>query len=358
MPRVALRDDVVVAGRKKPKSKYTRIHRLLRILTLIQSQRGWTAKALAIECGTVVRTIYRDMLELEGAGVPYHFDEETGGYRVRKDFFLPPVELTLDESLALLVLAGRIGAGDQVPFTRPASKAVSKVRAALPAKIRDYVDEADRHIDIHLARAASADGVQDVYEDMCWAMVNGVVLKCVYESQSEHKRPAAERGAAFEFSPYKLLFSQRAWYALGLHGGRGEVRSLRLGRFTKIERTDTRYKIPADFSVQEHLGLAWRLIRGAVRFDVELRFDASFADTIADTRWHPTQETHEQPDGSLIYRCTVDGLDEIVWWVLSMGPHCQVIKPAELATRVSELAAEVVSLYPGKSPLKTPGKRR
>ena len=343
MPRVASR---VVVGRKKPKARYTRIHRLLRILTLIQSQRGWTAKALATECGTVVRTIYRDMLELEGAGVPCYHDEQAGGYRVRKDFFLPPVELTLDESLALLVLAGRIGAGDQVPFTRPASMAVSKVRAALPTKIRDYVDEADRHIDIHLARAAAADGVEDVYEQMCWAMVNGVALKCVYESQSRAAQQTAERGNAFVFSPYKLLFSQRAWYALGLHGGRGEVRCLRLSRFEKVERTDTRYRIPESFSVQEHLGLAWRLIRGAERYSVELRFDARFADTIADTRWHPTQEIQQHPDDSITFRCTVDGLDEIVWWVLSMGPHCKVIKPPELASRVSGLAADVVALYP------------
>lgn len=41
----------------------------------------------------------------------------------------------------------------------------------------------------------------------------------------------------------------------------------------------------------------------------------------------------------MIFRCKVDGLDEIVWWILSMGPHCVVNKPPELADRVGELAA-------------------
>ena len=35
----------------------------------------------------------------------------------------------------------------------------------------------------------------------------------------------------------------------------------------------------------------------------------------------------------------------IVWWVLSMGPHCVVKRPAELARRVQELAAGVMARY-------------
>ena len=47
----------------------------------------------------------------------------------------------------------------------------------------------------------------------------------------------------------------------------------------------------------------------------------------------------------MIFRCKVDGLDEIVWWILSMGPHCVVNNPSELAERVRELAAGIVSQY-------------
>ena len=54
-------------------------------------------------------------------------------------------------------------------------------------------------------------------------------------------------------------------------------------------------------------------------------------------------------DGSIAFRCTVDGLDEIVWWVLSMGPHCRVVKPAELAEWVVTLAGQVVAGYQTKT---------
>ena len=39
------------------------------------------------------------------------------------------------------------------------------------------------------------------------------------------------------------------------------------------------------------------------------------------------------------------GLDEIVWWVLGMGPSCVVKRPKELATRVKELAEQVAQRY-------------
>jgi predicted DNA-binding transcriptional regulator YafY len=41
----------------------------------------------------------------------------------------------------------------------------------------------------------------------------------------------------------------------------------------------------------------------------------------------------------------VSGLDEIKWWVLSHGPHCRVIRPAELADRVARLAKETAAQY-------------
>ena len=93
------------------------------------------------------------------------------------------------------------------------------------------------------------------------------------------------------------------------------------------------------------LGDAWRMIRGSRKYNVEIWFDAEFAETIADTHWHKTQQVAWQADDSIVFRCTVDGLDEIVWWVLSMGPHCVVSKPRALAERVKQLASETAGLY-------------
>lgn len=342
--------------------KYSRVHRLLRILTLIQSGREWNAERIAAECGITPRTVYRDLQALEEAGIPYHFDDTKGGYQVRRDFFLPPVDLTLEEALALACLADTAAEEEQIPFMKPAVRAVAKVLSQLPPTIRETVEESYQHTELRLAAAMPSDGIVDVYERVRTAILQRRPLICSYESPKRHiaTTPAADvqpdndpGGAApseeiFRFEPYCLFFSQRAWYAIGYHAGRDDCRCLKLNRFTRLEDAAGHYEIPADFSLKTYLGNAWRMIRGEPSYEIELQFDAAFAETVADTHWHATQHIEWQPDGSILFRCQVDGLDEIVWWVLSMGPHCVVNKPPELAERVKELSEATAAQYLGR----------
>ncbi|MBI1338102.1 MAG: WYL domain-containing protein [Phycisphaera sp.] len=327
---------------------YKRIHRLLHILTLIQGQQGYTAQRLADECGVTVRTLYRDMKILESVGIPYFHDPETNGYRIHKHFFMPPVELTMDEALALVALAEHIGGKEQVPLTRAAGRAIAKVRGQLPQVIQNELSEIDKHIAIELGKAGPHDGIRDVYDTVRLAIARKRVLECRYESVETslgNPKSDGKGNEMFEFRPYALLFSQRAWYAVGYHCGRKAVRNLKLNRFTHIKQTPKPYMIPDDFKVEDHLGDAWRMIRGPRKYEVEIVFDREFAETIADTHWHRTQQAEFHEDGSITMRFKVDGLDEIVWWVLSMGPHCEVKKPPELVERVKELAQATVTRY-------------
>lgn len=324
---------------------YQRIHRLLRILTLIQGSDGWSARKLAEEFGTTTRTIYRDMRILESAGIPYFHDPQTQGYTINRSFFLPPVSLSFDEALALVALAQQVGGKEQVPFTQSAARAIEKVRGQLPPAVRQQLEKIIGRVSFKLAAASAPESAQDVYQRMRDAIANGTVLRCGYQSLAQVRRGHTAESVEFYFKPYELLFNQRAWYVLGHHSVHNEVRCLRLSRFTQVHPTERKYKIPRSFSLDKHLGNAWRMIRGDKTYSVELHFDREFADTIADTQWHSTQQVEWCEDDSIIFRCTVDGLDEIVWWVLSMGPHCKVIKPVELRQRIRQLAEEVIRLY-------------
>ncbi len=326
-------------------SDYTRIHRLLRVLTLLQTGDCWTADKLAAECGVARRTIFRDLKDIEGAGVPYFFDDERKTYRVRNDFFMPPVQLTLDESLALTALAEHIGKAEQVPFMSAAGRAIEKVRSLLPPTLRDELAKLDDRVSIKLAASVPPEGMEDVYSKVRRAIGQRVALRCTYESASGAKSKPSKSSKPFTLKPYALLFSQRAWYVVGHHSSHDAVRSLKLNRFTQIDLTTTHYEAPKSFTVDKHLGLAWRMIRGDERHEIELRFDAGFADTVSDTHWHSTQDVEHHDDGSITFRCTVDGLDEIVWWILGMGPACKVLKPTTLADRVKQLADGIVGNY-------------
>ena len=325
---------------------YSRIHRLLKILTLIQGSKGWTPKTLAQECSTTERTIYRDMKMLEGAGIPYFYDDDAKCYGVQRDFFMPPVQMTLDESLALAALAEHVGGHEQVPFTKAAARAISKIRGQLPAPIRRELEQIEDHVAIKLAATHPPEASADVYEKVRSALSRKLALRCEYESVSSGSK---KNGQAFILKPYTLFFNQRAWYVAGHHSKHDDVRCLKLNRFNRIEPTDHPYSIPKSYSLNKHLGNAWRMIRGDSTFKVELHFDPEFAETIADTHWHSTQEVIWNDDQSITFRCKVDGLEEIVWWVLSMGPHCTVKKPKELIGKMKTLTAGMAAKYSART---------
>lgn len=320
-------------------AEYARLHRVMKILSLIQGSMGWTALQLARECGVNERTIYRDLQVLEAAGIPWFFDEEAKCYCIRGDYFMKPIELTLDEALSVIALGEQLGKRGQIPFTQAAARAVAKIRGQLPERLRRELQSLDHSMVIRLAQTADAEAARDVYGKVQGAVARKHCLRCVYESSEKRYTKR------FILKPYTLLFDRRAWYVIGYHGGHDQVRCLKLNRFVQMEETDLTFQVPKDFSLKKHLGNAWRMIRGERTYHVALQFDAQFAENIADTHWHETQQIDWNDDGSITFRCKVDGLDEIVWWVLSMGPHCRVVAPKELADRVRTLARATAELY-------------
>ena len=74
-----------------------------------------------------------------------------------------------------------------------------------------------------------------------------------------------------------------------------------------------------------------------------IRFSPAVAKRAAETRWHPSQEIEEQPDGSLLWHATVGGMREIRIWIMGWGADAEVLEPAalreDIATEVTKAAA-------------------
>ncbi len=318
-------------------------------MSVIQGRRGLNAPALAKILETHERTIYRDIDTLNASGVPCHFDEESNGYRVARGFYMPPVELTFEEAMSIVALLEEIGEGSQIPFFGIASRAAEKLRSQLSATVQTSIEPIDGHVHIDLARSADDDSCRDVYDDVRDAIAHRRVLRCVYESARGKDESPSNDQAEFDLHPYALWFCQRAWYVIGHHGGRDAVRQLKLNRFTFVRPTERPLVIPDDFDIRTHLGNAWRMIRGDTSHRIAVRFDAAFADNASETRWHPTQEEEWDHDtGAVTLRFTVDGLDEIVWWILGYGPNITILEPPELIERVRQLAQATAERYTKK----------
>jgi predicted DNA-binding transcriptional regulator YafY len=119
-------------------SKYERLSRLLKIMTFIKAQRNLRRSDLAKKCEVSVRTIQRDIDSLVYAGVPIFWSKD--GYEIMPDFFMPPVNLSLEEAFHLVV-ATRAFRGQGESQQRAIESAVSKVIARLPDETRCRLDQ-------------------------------------------------------------------------------------------------------------------------------------------------------------------------------------------------------------------------
>jgi predicted DNA-binding transcriptional regulator YafY len=271
--------------------------------------------------------------------VPIQYDRDERAYRIVGDFFLPPVHLTLTEALALSVLGSQVAGRGQVPFLDDAWRAVTKIRGQLPPAVRDEVAGLDDAVRIEAARVSPQDGCDRHFELLRRAIAGTRKVLCRYDDgKGGGDQP-------FLFRPYALFFGQRAWYVIGHSEKRDAERSFKLNRLVDATITDRPYMIPDGWTLDATLGQSWRMMKGDRVYPVVIRFDREFGRNVADTLWHPTQTVTRETGGSCLFHCSVDGLEEIVWWVLGYGPHAVVLEPPELRERVIELTAATQLCY-------------
>jgi predicted DNA-binding transcriptional regulator YafY len=319
----------------------SRIHRLLRLITMLQSGRCYSVSQLVRELEVSRRTIFRDLNMLELAHIPYYYDRQGRTYRINQHFFLPPVNLTLPEALALMVSAGKVQASGVEPLAAASGRAALKLESVLPAPVRQHVGSVMDHLAFLPAAPARSQGLEDLFDRLASAVVARKVCRLVYISFLERKQ------LTFVVEPLRLVFVGRAWYLLGYSRQHRRRLTFKLGRIRKLTLTDETFRPRRRLEADPVFGQAWSMIPEGKLYGVHLRFLPKVAGNVGEVNWHHSQKARWNDDGSLDLRLRVDGLGEITWWVLSYGDQVRVLAPRELARRVWSAASRAAAQYSG-----------
>jgi len=112
-----------------------RADRLFQLVQLVRGRRLSTAEFIAERLEVSVRTVYRDIADLQLQGVP--IEGEAGvGYRMRPEFDLPPLMFTQDEAKALVASVRIAQPRLDAALALQAEGALSKILAVLPSASR------------------------------------------------------------------------------------------------------------------------------------------------------------------------------------------------------------------------------
>ncbi len=318
----------------------SRITRLLKLLQALQSGRSQNAEGLAKACDVSRRTIFRDLETLKEAGVSLQFDSELQRYMIPSSFFLPPTNFTAAEALSVIALCSEMGTDTGLPFYAPARQAALKLESSLPAALRDELRTMTQAIHIRTSQINPLTGKEEIYQQLIDTIAARRVVRISYGCLTDWKTITTK------LRPYHLLFSRRSWYAIGRSSHHREIRTFNLGRIETLKPLREKYAMPRTFSLEKYLGNAWHLIPGpGPEHNVVVRFQPLVAQNVAEVVWHKTQELKFLDDGSLEFRATVSGLDEIARWIMGYADQAEVLKPLKLRKLLARRVNQMQKIY-------------
>jgi predicted DNA-binding transcriptional regulator YafY len=214
--------------------------RVLTLLELLQSGGIRTVAELAGQLGVDGRTVRRYVDQLIDLDVPVEAVRgRYGGYRLGSGYRLPPLMLSDDEALAVLLglVAGR-RAGLMTTSGTAGETAAAKIRRVLPQRLA-------RRLDTVLASLAFT------APPGAFASPDAEVLLTVADAV-RHRRPVSIRytdgyGARSErlLHAYGIVAHAGRWYVTGTDPGAGQDRTFRLDRITGAQARPGSFEVPA-----------------------------------------------------------------------------------------------------------------
>lgn len=297
--------------------------RIMKVLELIQSRGRWNVRAIAAEVECRERTVYRDLAILQFAGIPWYYDKSECCYRVRPDFRFPVLGLTEDEALGQ-ALATAVTRAPGLDVGPGAAATTRKLAARSASEVKEILADAAELIHVLDLKMADHSKHREIIKTVQYALLEGRQVTGHYESPYE-SGPVKVR-----LHPYRLCLIKNAWYLIAKSADEESPRTYRIARFKTLRYLDQPADMPDDFDIKEYFGNAWAVFRGDRSYNIEIRFDPKAAKIVTETNWHPTQKVTSHKNGSITLKFQVDGLEEIVNWLLGWAGLAKVVKPREL----------------------------
>ncbi|WP_431982226.1 helix-turn-helix transcriptional regulator [Streptomyces qinglanensis] len=318
--------------------------RVLTLLELLQSGGIRPVAELAGRLGVDGRTVRRYVGHLIDLDVPVETVRgRYGGYRLAPGHRLPPLMLSDDEALAVLLglVAGR-RAGLTTAAGTASETAAAKIRRVLPRQVARRLDTVLESLAFTSAPDASATPDAEVLLAVADAVRHRRPLSIGYSDRHGRR---TER----TLHAYGIVNHAGRWYVTGRDPGIEQDRTFRLDR---IEGART---LPGSFGVPAGTGPAQRVLDGFAtaeyRYEVALRIHGTVEQVRAGlpaavarlAEPPPAEDAHPSDERWLRVELRVAELDWLPAVLASLDRPFVIERPAELRDLVTALADRLTS---------------
>lgn len=310
-----------------------RIDRLTAIIIFLQGRPHVAVDKLAERYAISERTVYRDLIALQEAGVP--IGSEAGrGYFIVRGYHMPPVMFTKKEVAALLAGERLMQKWKNTELGDSYIAALDKVRSVLTHNDKAYLDSLDQHI-----RAFPYHDEPDLGSDFkaFTFLQDAIISKAVItiEYYSPYKDQITERNV----EPLGLLLRTNKWYLAAWCRLRADYRVFRIERIEYFKRNGERLTDPLKHTLKEfsetNLNQEKNLTEVTVLFSKEMnRY-------IGDQKYYHGWTSERETDDGIEMDFMASSIEYFARWALTWGNGIKIMSPGKLQKRVKELSQEL-----------------
>jgi predicted DNA-binding transcriptional regulator YafY len=306
--------------------------RVLAILELLQARGEMSGAELAERLEVDRRTVRRYITMLQDLSIPIEATRGPAGrYHLRPGYKLPPLMLTDDEGLAILlslIAARRQGIPAE---SHTIESALAKIERVLPGGLRDRLQAVQSSVVFHPGQPAP---------QPAGALV--MRISAAIQAQRAVQIRYRSRGGETErmLDPYGLVFHWDHWYVVGWCHLRKEPRVFRLDRIIESDLREWRFEKPSTFDSLEFV--LDRLAEAPWGWPVEVILETTLENA---QRCVPPGSARltETADGVLA-RGHVERLDWMARMLLTLECSFLILRPQELREALRKVAIEAAAL--------------
>lgn len=312
-----------------------RLQRLLTLVNEIKTNPRQTPTTLYTALGVSRAMLYKDRGLLAALGFAFHYERRQQRYVITHDQFLPVLNLTTSEVLALIMAVRQLSSTGDYTLTYDAIAALRKIVSNVEADLRTFFEASLDDVVLQKGFGCDASIVHDLWR-----------------ACQEHRRVRLthDRGDGpqeWVVDPYQIVFKRRALY---LDAYVVDYRTVNMFRLNRIRRV-TILNIPpiptplVDYNFRERHRHSFSVFVGDQVQRVRVKFRPEVRQLITETRWHRSQQIDELPDGHFIFQVDVSEPREVGWWALQWGASAEVLEPESLRQEMAQTARELVEVY-------------
>lgn len=321
-----------------------RAARLVQLLLLLQVHGRLTAAQLAERLEVSVRTIYRDLEALSGAGVPVFAEPGPGGgCRLVDGYHTRLTGLTADEAEAL-ALVGLPGAAADLGLGTVLAAAQLKVDAALPPELRR------RAVRVRERFHLDAPGwfTRDESTPHLAALAHAVWDERRVEISYERSGTTVHR----TIDPLGLVLKAGKWYLVAGAGTDRRPRTYRVSRVQASELREDAVQRPEGFDLAAYWSAsAEQFARSMLQHEVTARIRGErlgalrYAVDPASAEIAIASAGPPDAEGWVTVVVPTESFDYAHDDLLRFGPDLEVLAPVELRDRLAATARAMAERY-------------